>query len=63
MLRSASDSIAHEQLFSPVGEKAPFQALLNNFGEKSAFQKGDFKATFSPMVKESASGHRTYIVQ
>jgi hypothetical protein len=37
--------------------------LFKNFGEKSSFQKGDFSATFLPMVKESASGHRTYIVQ
>jgi len=63
MLRSSSDSIADEQLLSPLGEKAPFQPLFKNFGEKSAFQKGDFTATFLPMVKESASGHRTYIVQ
>ncbi len=60
--QSASVSIAHEQLFPPLGEKAPFHPLFKNFGEKSAFQKGDFTAIFLPMVKESASGHRTCIV-
>jgi hypothetical protein len=34
----ASDSTAHVQLFSPVVEKAPFQPLFNNIGERLAFQ-------------------------
>jgi hypothetical protein len=32
----------------------PFQQLFKNFGEKPAFQEGEFSATFSPMFKESA---------
>ncbi len=36
------------------GEKVPLQSLFSNFGEKPAFQKDDFSATFSPLFKESA---------
>ncbi len=39
-----------------VGEKVPFQPLFTNIGEKPAFRKGDFLATFSPISKELASG-------
>ncbi len=48
--------MAHEQLFSPTGEKIPFQPFFKNIGEKPAFQKGYFSAIFSPKLKESASG-------
>jgi hypothetical protein len=36
------------------GEKVPLQPLFNNFGEKPAFQKGDFLATFSRNLPQNS---------
>jgi hypothetical protein len=50
--QSASDSTAHEQLFSLGVKRYLFQLLFKNVGEKQVFQEGDIPASFSPIFKK-----------
>jgi hypothetical protein len=42
--------------FDQIGEKVPFLPLFKNIGEKPAYQKGGFSATFSSKFTDSTSG-------
>jgi hypothetical protein len=53
-----SFSTAHEQLFSPGVKRYSFQPMFKNIGEKPAFQKDGFCATFPAKFMNPVSGLR-----
>jgi hypothetical protein len=57
--QSASDSTAHEQLFSAL-VKSIFPPLFKSMVVRLDFRKDDLSAILSPMLKDPASGMEVY---